>query len=132
MFSKVVLSITIFCLFIFIFIYSVVKHYFVKISSCFILYLFIYLFIVGRFDVPKRKTVCSKCRHTIDGFDLANLLCRGFWPGDPDLRSSYIFDQKLLDLWLSISMNLPGSSLSGFLHSLEEISEKHGRVSIQL
>ncbi|XP_072017258.1 uncharacterized protein [Amphiura filiformis] len=43
------------------------------------------------------------------------------------MQSRYIFEQQLLDLWLTLSMHLPGSSATGFLNALGDIGEKYGR-----
>ncbi|XP_072045397.1 uncharacterized protein [Amphiura filiformis] len=84
----------------------------------------------GRFDVGKFRTRCSQCGVLNPEYDLANIINKGFWPGNPDMsKSDYLFDRKLLEMWQHIYRHLPGSSLAGFIAVLNDISASHGRKS---
>ncbi|XP_072016504.1 uncharacterized protein [Amphiura filiformis] len=83
----------------------------------------------GRYDLTKLTRRCWECGKDEPAlFDLENIIHRGYWPANPNLKGScYIFDMKLLQMWQFVYRHLPGSSLSGFIGALNSISDKYGR-----
>ena len=51
----------------------------------------------------------------------------GYWPSTPKKVATF-YAVELMELWDSISLNSPGTSLSSFLTSIVSISSCAGRV----
>lgn len=52
----------------------------------------------------------------------------GFWIGCVERHSQYLFDEDLFMFFDYLQKFNPGSSLQGFLHTLEEFSAEKNRV----
>ena len=82
----------------------------------------------GRFDLDDCHVVCTACDHSY-GDDLASILLLGFWPGSVARNSCYIFSNELLNFFDLLQKCLPGTSIGGFIETLEYLSKSHARVS---
>jgi len=58
---------------------------------------------------------------------LADVVHAGYWPGSPT-DTSYVFDQRLFQLWDSLQKRMPGTSETSFIRALEDVSVMKGRV----
>ena len=70
---------------------------------------------------------CLQCSKTYE-VSIGDLVAQNLWPGG--LNSSYIFDQTLFQFYDTLQKILPGVSETGFIKTLEHISEQKGRVSV--
>ena len=52
-----------------------------------------------------------------------------YLPGSTSRKSTYLFDQDLFHFYDLLQKNNPGVSETGFLKTLEQMSEVKGRVS---
>ena len=59
---------------------------------------------------------------------MPSIIDSGFWPGNLTRSHQYLFSKKVFDMFDLLHKVLPGTSISGFLHSLEEVSALNGRV----
>ena len=91
------------------------------------MFVFDFVFSIGRFDLNVCNYGCSSCGHTLDPLHLKNLVFKGYWPGTV-VNTQYVFTQDVLKKWDLLQKRLPGSSESGFLRSLEDFSVSRGRV----
>ena len=74
--------------------------------------------------------VCAKCnfKYSLYGAAVSDVLDIGFWPSSVSRASNYLFSRRLLELYDILHKFVPGTSTSGFIHCLEEISSRNGRV----
>lgn len=87
-----------------------------------------YFFLIsGRFDLNKAIVQCTKCKTVLPSQSLTDVVQTGYWPGSPT-DTSYLFDQRLFQLWDSIQKRMPGTSESSFVRALEDVSVMNGRV----
>ena len=77
------------------------------------------------------NAVCAKCSFKY-GNAVSDVLNIGFWPSSVRRTSNYLFSSRLLELYDVLHKFVPGTSISGFVHSLEEISARNGRVNYLL
>ena len=83
---------------------------------------------VLQFDIPETKHICQRCLTVNWQSDLSNLMysaCVLFILANPHMKSSYIFERRVLYLRHMVAMNLPDFSLSGFIN-------EHGYISMPL
>ena len=74
---------------------------------------------------------CEHCLFVLDD-RLPAIIDSGFWPGNLIRKYQYLFSKKLFTFFDYLHKFLPGTSISGFLHTLEEVSSQNGRVGILL
>lgn len=86
-----------------------------------------FFLISGRFDLNKAIVQCTKCKTVLPSQSLTDVVQTGYWPGSPT-DTSYLFDQRLFQLWDSIQKRMPGTSESSFVRALEDVSVMNGRV----
>ena len=72
---------------------------------------------------------CEHCSFVLEDM-LPAIIDSGFWPGNVARRHQYLFSKKVFDLFDLLHKVLPGTSVSGFLHTLEEVSALNGRVRV--
>ncbi|XP_065905972.1 uncharacterized protein [Dysidea avara] len=82
----------------------------------------------GRFDLDVCTLACEHCSFVLEDM-LPAIIDSGFWPGNVARRHQYLFSKKVFDLFDLLHKVLPGTSVSGFLHTLEEVSALNGRLS---
>ena len=75
--------------------------------------------------------MCTCCNYSY-GDDIASILSIGFWPGSVARNSRYIFSSELLKFFDLLQKCLPGTSIGGFIETLEHLSKTHGRVRCQI
>ena len=111
-----------------VWIHNSLLYYQVNIQNIisFILIVFPHFF-TGRFDFNVSGFHCSKCNRSFNPLELDNVIQLGYWPGTI-ANTKYLFAQDLLKKWDLLQKRLPGSSESGFLRSLEDLSISKGRV----
>ena len=85
----------------------------------------------GQFDLNLAMATCTECSFTSVPSCPNDALKLGFWPGGP-LKSKYLFNFLLLEMFDLLQKQMPGVSEGGFLRVLELLSEKRGRVSLHL
>ncbi|XP_065068257.1 uncharacterized protein LOC135693656 [Rhopilema esculentum] len=83
----------------------------------------------GRYEFNEAYFFCTNCSLIISGCTVRSMLIAGYLPASPQ-RATTFFSLDLLRFWDSLSMNSPGTSLSSFVRSLENVSKMSGRVSI--
>ncbi|XP_057310545.1 uncharacterized protein LOC130648507 [Hydractinia symbiolongicarpus] len=71
---------------------------------------------------------CS-CGKRYDPFCLSNLLGSGYWPGSLK-QINCIFHESCFIMWDRFSKRMPGSSISSFVKSLEDVSRFHSRTDV--
>ena len=81
----------------------------------------------GRFDVNFCLFHCKGSQQVFSPLDVCSLIQAGYWPGSIS-NTKYVFSQELFLKWDLLQKRLPGSSESGFLRSLEDLSVIRGRV----
>ena len=72
---------------------------------------------------------CENCSYLQEDM-LPVIIDSGFWPGNIARRCQYLFSKKVFNLFDCLHKMLPGTSVNGFLHTLEEVSACNGRVCI--
>lgn len=72
--------------------------------------------------------VCSNCRQVFELEQPHAIIREQYWPGTPQRKSFYMFDQDLFQFYDLLQKNMPGVSEQGFLKTLEQMSELKGRV----
>ena len=72
---------------------------------------------------------CEHCLYVQDD-RLAAVIDSGFWPGNLTRKYQYLVSKKLFAFFDCLHKFLPGTSISGFLHTLEELSARNGRVCV--
>lgn len=82
----------------------------------------------GRFDLNKFVIKCS-CGNSYDPFSLTNLVESGYWPGSLK-QINYIFHESCFVMWGRFSKRMPGSSVSSYVKSLEDISRLNSRTDV--
>jgi len=85
------------------------------------------IYLTGRFDLDACTLACDHCSFVLEDM-LPSIIDSGFLPGNVARRHQYLFSKKVFDLFDLLHKVLPGTSLSGFLHTLEEVSALNGRV----
>ena len=96
----------------------------VHVSKMFMLFL-----TVGRFDLHDCYVCCTNCEYKY-GDSFSSFINAGFWPGNITRNSQYLFSLEVFKIFDLLQKFLPGTSTTGFLHTLERLSLQHGRVSI--
>lgn len=88
----------------------------------------IFMIFIGRFDFDDCIVICSSCGYKY-GNSISSLIYAGFWPGNVarDFHH-YLFSIELFRFFDLLQKNLPGTSIAGFIHTLEQFSSNHGRV----
>ena len=81
----------------------------------------------GRFDLNKAVIHCKRCNDIAPSWTLAGVVHAGYWPGSPT-DTTYVFDQRLFQLWDSLQKRMPGTSETSFIRALEDVSLMKGRV----
>eukprot|EP00795_Rhopilema_esculentum_P016199 gene16199-7570_t len=84
--------------------------------------------LIGRYEFNEAYFFCTNCSLIISGCTVRSMLIAGYWPASPQ-RATTFFSLDLLRFWDSLSMNSPGTSLSSFVRSLENVSKMSGRQS---
>ena len=82
---------------------------------------------LGRYDLDDCVVLCEDCKYEAK-YELCNLIESGFWPGNVARRANYLFSFELFDLFDKLHKFMPGSSIYGFIQTIEEISRQRGRV----
>ena len=72
--------------------------------------------------------VCGSCGH-VYGDSISSLIYAGFWPGSIARDCRYLFSIDLFKFFDALQKFLPGTSIAGFIHTLEQLSCYNGRVS---
>ena len=87
------------------------------------------LYYSGRFDLNDVLPICGACGKQIQLETPHDVIREQFWPGSTSRKSTYLFDQDLFHFYDLLQKNNPGVSETGFLKTLEQMSEVKGRVS---
>eukprot|EP00795_Rhopilema_esculentum_P011127 gene11127-20007_t len=82
--------------------------------------------LIGRYEFNEAYFFCTNCSLIISGCTVRSMLIAGYLPASPQ-RATTFFSLDLLRFWDSLSMNSPGTSLSSFVRSLENVSKMSGR-----
>lgn len=85
-------------------------------------------FLQGRYELKSFTTVCRSCGGCSDPFNHFNLLSSGYCFASP-VNVLYLFTNDVFQLWDVFRKNMPGSSETAFLKSLDQVSHEFGRVS---
>ena len=85
------------------------------------------LSIIGRFDLDDCNAVCSNCDYKY-GDSISSVICAGFWPGNITRSCQYMFSIELFKFYDTLQKFVPGTSMTGFIRTLEHLSSCHGRV----
>ena len=85
----------------------------------------------GRFDFNWFTVHCSSCTWSWSPASISSVIQSGFWPGNP-VNMSTFYDQKLFSLWDAFRKQMPGSSQTAFLSSLEDLSQAKNRVNYKV
>ena len=83
---------------------------------------------LGRFDLDDAVMVCSKCSYRY-GDQLSAVVHAGFWPAN-SRNYRYLFSCRLLKFYDTLHKYIPGTSVAGFIRTLEEMSACNGRVCL--
>jgi hypothetical protein len=86
---------------------------------------------LGRFDLNWFTVYCSSCAWKWSPDSINSIIQSGFWPGSP-MNVNTFYDQKLFFLWDAFRKQMPGSSQTAFIRSLEDLSHSKNRVMYQL
>ena len=89
--------------------------------------LFMVCLFSGRFDFDDCIIICNSCGHRY-GNSISSLIYAGFWPGNVTRGLNYLFSVELFRFFDLLQKYLPGTSIAGFIHTLEQLSSHHGRV----
>jgi len=73
--------------------------------------------------------VCANCNFQY-GSAVSDVINIGFWPSSVSRTSTYLFSSHLLELFDVLHKFIPGTSTGGFIHCLEELSARNGRVNL--
>ena len=87
------------------------------------------LYYPGRFDLNDVLPICEVCGEQIQLETPHDVIREQYWPGSTSRKSTYLFDQDLFHFYDLLQKNNPGISETGFLKTLEQMSEVKGRVS---
>ena len=90
--------------------------------------LFIFFF-SGKFELNRFTVICTACGKNHDPFNLSNIINSGYWFASPE-NYAYLFSTEVFEIWDSFRKNMPGSSETAFLKSVDQFSEKYGKVSL--
>ena len=83
---------------------------------------------IGRYDLDDCVAVCSQCNYQY-GDTIFDVINAGFWPSSVSRGSfSYLFSCRLLEFYDVLHKFIPGTSIGGLIHTLEELSSRNGRV----
>ena len=83
----------------------------------------------GRYDLHDSAAKCLYCGCLTEQSLIHSYITRGCWPGCPTRKGRYIYMETLFELYDTLQKHMPGLSESGFIQSLESLSETRGRVS---
>lgn len=72
--------------------------------------------------------VCNQYGNIVDSFTMNNILKSGYWPQSP-LNFSYLFPKEVFKIWDQFRKQMPGSSSSAFLETLN-FSRIQGALSV--
>ena len=82
-----------------------------------------------RFDLNDVLPIRGACGEQIQLETPHDVIREQFWLGSTSRKSTYLFDQDLFHFYDLLQKNNPGVSETGFLKTLEQMSEVKGRVS---
>ncbi|XP_028409280.1 uncharacterized protein LOC114531881 isoform X1 [Dendronephthya gigantea] len=83
----------------------------------------------GRFDLNWFNIHCSSCPWQWSPISFDCIVQSGFWPGSP-ANVNYLFHQELFLLWDAFRKQMPGSSQTAFIRSLEDMSRSKKRADV--
>lgn len=83
---------------------------------------------IGRFDLDDCYVYCTTCKYKY-GDTFSSFINAGFWPGTVARNCQYLFSMEMFEFFNLLQKFLPGTSGTGFIHTLEQLSLQHGRVS---
>jgi len=86
--------------------------------------------IIGRFDLDDCSAVCGNCGYKY-GDNMSSVIYAGFWPGNIARSCQYMFSIELFKFFDAMQKFVPGTSITGFIQTLEQLSSCHGRVMYQ-
>ena len=82
---------------------------------------------VGRFDLDDCYICCTNCEYKY-GDSFTSFINAGFWPGNIARNCQYLFSIEMFKFLNLIQKFLPGTSATGLVRTLEQLSLQHGRV----